>query len=213
MEYRSYVSLNIAIIGNSRLSHVLATAYTQAGHAVYLAAPESAVKADFGFLVNHERLLHCSIEDAAASADFIIICTRANDVREVAYWLGDVRRKVIVDLTANEPDGLKDNMNTVGAIKAITGAEHIVKALSLYAHEHLFAPLFGGQKVQVVLAGDSRKAKEIMKIISRELGIDHFHDFGGGDTLPLFDELCKCCRSMMKINYEQSKVANEAHKL
>lgn len=212
MEYRSFVSLNIAIIGSNRLSQVLAAAYVDAGHAVYVAAPSGGPALDTEFFSSLERAYCCSIEEAASSADFIVISTRANDVREVAYWLGDVRRKVIIDLTANVPEGLKDNMNTVGAIKSITGSEHIVKALSLYAHEHLFSPLFGGQKVQVVLAGDSRKAKEIMKIITRELGIEHFYDFGGLETLPLFDELCKCCRSMMKINYEQNKVVREAYK-
>lgn len=210
MEYRSFVSLNIAIIGNTRLAEVLAAAYVEAGHTIFLAAPPSAPATACEALDGLDRLYRCSVEDAAASADFIVICTRANDVREVAYWLGDIRRKVIIDLTANVPEGLKDNMNTVGAIKAITGSDHIVKALSLYAHEHLFSPLFGGKKVQVVLAGDSRKAKEIMKIIGRELGVEHFHDFGGAETLPLFDELCRCCRSMMKINYEQAKVSREA---
>lgn len=209
MEYRSFVSLNIAIIGNNRLSHALAAAYTEAGHTIYMAAPSGHVAGDWQ--LSADRLYYCSIEDAAASADFIIICTRASDVREVAYWLGDVRRKVLIDLTANVAEGIRDNMNTVGAIKAITGSEHIVKVLSLYGHEALFAPLFGGQHVQAVLVGDSLKAKEIMKIISRELGIEYFYDFGGTDTLPLFDELCKCCRSIMKINYQQRRITDEAH--
>lgn len=202
MDYRSFVSLNIAIIGNNKLSEILATAYAEAGHAVYMATTESeraGVRSELEYI---DGIHLCSIEDAAAYADFVIISTRARDVREVAYWLGDVRRKVIIDMTANVPEGLMDNMNTVGAIKAITGSEHIVKVLSLYNHEAMFSPLFGGEKVQLVLAGDSRKAKEMMKIVSRELGLQQFHDFGGSEHLGLFDELCKCCRSMMKINYK-----------
>lgn len=207
MEYRSFVSLNIAIIGNTRLSEALAMAYADAGHTIYFATTESeraGIKPGMEYI---DGVHVCSIEDAAANADFVIISTRANNVREVAYWLGDVRRKVIIDLTANVPEGLKDNMNTIGAIKSITGSEHIVKVLSLYNHESLFSPLFGGQKVQVVLAGDSRKAKEMMKIIGRELGIEHFHDFGTAETLPLFDELCKTCRSMIKVDYNKATLA------
>ena len=207
MEYRSFVSLNIAIIGSNRLSEALTLAYTDAGHNVYAATTEgdsSPINPHFE-LLNNVRI--CDIETAAACADFVVVCTRANDVREVAYWLGDVRRKVIIDLTANVPEGLKDNMNTVNAIKSITGATHIVKGLSLYNHEDLFSPLFGGNKVQLVMVGDSQKAKEMLKIISVELGVTRFHDFGGADHFTLFDELCKCCRSMMKISYNKVELA------
>ena len=201
MEYRSYVSLNIAIIGNTKLSHVLSVALLNLGHHVFMAKTEREIAGTRRGRVNHEDVQYCSIEDAAAAADFIMICTPACDVREVAYWLGDVRRKVIIDLTANVPDGLAGNINTVGAINAITGSDHIVKLLSLYKHEQTFKPLFGGKQIQVVLAGDSRKAKEMAKIICKELSIDKFYDFGGTENITLFDELSKACRSMIKVNY------------
>lgn len=205
MEYRSFVSLNIAIIGSNRLADALTLAYTDAGHNVYAATTVHEQVNPHFELLDNVRI--CDIETAAACADFVVVCTRANDVREVAYWLGDVRRKVIIDLTANVPEGIKDNMNTVNAIKSITGAQHIVKGLSLYNHEELFSPLFGGKKVQLVMAGDSLKAKEMLKIISMELGVERFHDFGGSENFVLFDELCKCCRSMMKISYSKAQLA------
>ncbi len=203
MEYRSYVSLNIAIIGNSRMSQALSIAFVNAGHQVFRANTEREVSGPKQQWEILEGVHYCSIEEAAKAADFIMICTPAGDVREVAYWLGDVRRKVIIDLTANVPNGISATINTIGAINAITGSEHIVKLLSLYNHENIFKPLFGGKAVQVVLAGDSRKAKEMAKIICKELNIDKFHDFGSTEHIALFDELSKCCRSMIKINYTQ----------
>lgn len=203
MQYRSFVSLNIAIIGNTKLSHALTAAFISTGHQVFMANTESEKSGISPLWETSEDVHYCSIEDAAAAADFIMICTPARDVREVAYWMGDVRRKVIIDLTANVPEGLPGNINTVGAISAITGSEHIVKLLSLYNHEQIFKPLFGGKLVQVVLAGDSRKAKEMAKIICKELIIDKVHDFGGLENITLFDELSKCCRSMIKVNYAQ----------
>ncbi len=207
MEYRSYVSLNIAIIGNTKMSHALSGAFTNVGHRVFMANTEREMVGSSSMSGNNNHIQYCSIEDAAAAADFIMICTPASDVREVAYWLGDVRRKVIIDLTVNVPNGNTTNINTVGAINAITGSEHIVKLLSLYNHEQLFKPLFGGKPAQVVLAGDSRKAKEMAKIICKELEIDKFHDFGGTENIALFDELSKCCRSMIKVNYAQKQTA------
>lgn len=199
--------MNIAIIGSTRLSQALTAAFLNAGHEVYQAGTQNNQSGNVPRWDTRDDVHYCSIEDAAAAADFIMICTPAADVREVAYWLGDVRRKVIIDLTANVPNSVEGNRSTVKAIHAITGADHIVKLLSLYGHEDLFKPLFGGKQVQVVLAGDSKKAKEVAKIICKELNVTQFHDFGGVDTLPLFNELAKCCRSMMQINYANTHPA------
>ncbi len=212
MEYRSFVSLSIAIIGNSRLGEALTTAFTACGHIVYRAGTLSEKTGILTESDECEGVHYCSIEDAAASADFIMIATSAQDVREVAYWLGDVRRKVIIDLTVNVSESAKDAVNTVGAIKAITGSEHIVKVLSLYKHEEKFTPLFGGQKVQGVLIGDSLKAKEIMKIISRELNVTEFYDFGGSENMGLFDQLCTCCRSMISPTYKSKVLVTVGNK-
>lgn len=206
MEYRSYVSLNIAIIGNTKMSHALSSAFINVGHQVFMANTEREMAGGLPEPEQQGDIHYCSIEDAAAAADFIMICTHASEVREVAYWLGDVRRKVIVDLTVNVPNGNSTNINTIGAINSITGSEHIVKLLSLYNHEQLFKPLFGGKPAQVVLVGDSRKAKEMAKIICKELSVDKFHDFGGTENITLFDELSKCCRSMIKVNYAQPQL-------
>lgn len=191
MAYRSFVSLNIALIGYSDVSYNMAMSFISAGHVVYAADRDGAVINPAMRLLDNVQV--CSIEAAAEYADFIVIATPAADVREVAYWLGDVRKKVIIDLTANVPAeaGNTEVINTTNAITAITGAQHIVKALSIRGYNIHFNQLFGGQQVDMVLAGDSRKAKEIAKIIARECGFATFTDLGSSDAFTLVDDLAR----------------------
>ena len=147
-------------------------------------------------LSDYVNLHVCSIEEAAASADLIIIATSPIHVREVAYWLGDVRRKVIIDATANIFAASEEQVRTVCAIKAITGAPHIVKVFSTRGYEQLLKPLFGHDQVQLVLVGDSKKAKEIVKILTINLGVDLFFDMGSSDAIPLFNEMTRGWRML-----------------
>ena len=205
MGYRAYVSLNVAIIGGGKVSEDLTEAIVMAGHVVYRANKDGLANDVAPELLSSGNVFQCSIEDAAANADFIVIATPPQDVREVAYWLGDVRQKVIIDITANIHITGYDYINTVGAINAITGSTNVVKVLNIFGYEHLFSPLFGGTKVELLLAGDSRKAKEITKIIAKELGVTQFYDFGGSDTFCLFDEMAHCCLTMIDIHHKQKR--------
>ena len=213
MGYRAYVTLNIAIIGANKVSGEMTRAFAMTGHQVFVSNRENDLPFVNIFDAFTENVHSCSMEVAAAEADCIVIATPPHDVREVAYWLGDVRKKIIVDLTANVSDNqrqvAKEAINTVGAISAITGAQHIVKVFHAAGFSQLLKPLFAGQKPDLLLAGDSRKAKELTKIIMREVEMKNFYDFGAGDTLTLFDEMVKTWKAMANaqpVNYLQPKL-------
>ncbi len=199
MEYRAYVSLNIAIIGEERVCEEFANAFAFGGHSVYLAS----LSGNNNTVIERDttgNIHNCTIEDAAAHADFIIIGTKPSQAREVAYWLGDVRRKIIIDFTLNACDVTEPAIFTVKAISAITGAPNIVKAFSLIGYQQLFKPLFGGAMPEVLLAGDSLKATEISKIVLREAGILSCYDFGDSGSFKLLNELAKTCRCFIGAN-------------
>ena len=188
MMFRTFVSMKIALIGEGEIAERYAIRYATSGHEV-LMAWKDGTKRISPSLAQFQNIQMCSIEEAAWQSDFIIIATPPADVREVAYWLGDVRRKIIIDASANIHICVEDQVNTFAAIKAITGSIHIVKVFSTRGYEQLLKPLFGHDRVQLVMAGDSRKAKEIVKILTVDLGTSHFFDMGGSDTLPLFNEM------------------------
>lgn len=202
MDFKKLVSLNIAIIGNTEVAETYARAFTSAGHEVHIACsprPDTLQKAIpdvFG------KIHYTTIPEAAAVADFIILATVPSEVREASYWLGDVRRKVIVDVTANVNATDEEMVTTVRAIKAITGSLHVIKVFNTQGYESIIKPLFNGARVDMLLLSDSRKAKEITRIMAIEIGAKYFYDFGGSENIPLFNEMTACWR---RLYYEKNK--------
>jgi len=206
MSYRIFVSMNIAIIGATEIAESYALAFINAGHDVFLASNEGS-KAGINPILGRMEGLHlCSIEQAAEIADLIIIATSPKEVREVAYWLGDVRRKVIIDATANVFDDADEQVRTVSAIKTITGSLHIVKVFRTKGYEQILKPLFRDTYMDMIFVGDSKKAKEITKILARELALNNCYDFGGNDAIPLFNVMTACCRELVKKNIPDSRM-------
>ena len=208
MEYKTFVSINIAVIGTGNMAQTYAMRYAHAGHQVFLAATSDHKNRGMDSLSSFDNIVSCSIENAAAIGDLIVIATLPKDVREVAYWLGDVRGKVIIDATPNLLSSGDEQVNTIGAIKAITGSPHVIKVFSTRGYEQLLQPLFRTKGVQLILSGDSKKAKEITKILTRDLGVDSFFDLGGDETIPLFDELTKCCRNLAEKMMPENRKLN-----
>ncbi|GAA4463425.1 hypothetical protein GCM10023093_11840 [Nemorincola caseinilytica] len=199
MDFKKLVSLNIAIIGDTETAELYARAFTSAGHEVYMACSEKNDHVQKAVPDIYGHITYTTISEAARGADFIILATRPKDVREASYWLGDVRRKVIVDVTANvhipnEEDGVK----TVCAIKAITGSAHVIKVFYTKGYETILKPLFNGAKVDMLLLSDSRKAKEITRIMAIEIGAKYFYDFGGSENIPLFNEMTRVWRGLQR---------------
>jgi len=189
MGYRTFAALKIALIGESSNVENYAIRYAKEDHDVLLAWKGSNNKKISPALEAFDNIRVCSIEEAAEAADFIILAVMPKDVREVAYWLGDVRKKIIIDATGNFYIDREDQVNTFWAIKAITGSIHVVRVFSTRGYEKMLKPLFGHDKIQLVMAGDSKKAKEIVKIMGVNTGINTFFDMGGSEAIPLLNEL------------------------
>src|ERR1700733_6486086 len=101
MGYRMYVSMNIAIIGCGEVADGYAAGFALAGHNVFLAWKNGVKRWVNPGLTSLDNVYLTSIEEAAGIADLIIIATMPKEVREVSYWLGDVRHKTIIDATCN----------------------------------------------------------------------------------------------------------------
>ena len=196
MEYKTFASMNIAIIGTTVVAESYALGFAKAGHEVLMAWKENTKTRLSKELSAFTNINAYSIESAAAIADLIIIATPPKDVREVSYWLGYVRRKVIIDVTCNVFAGTEEQVTTICALKAITGSSHIVKVFNTRGYEKMIRPLFFNRPVELLMAGDSKKAKAIAEILGGELGIFNCYDFGDSTDIPLFNELTRSFRNL-----------------
>jgi predicted dinucleotide-binding enzyme len=196
MNFKPFASMNIAIIGNSEIGMMYAKGFALAGHKVFIAWENrerwmQSVQPD---VFGHVEI--CSIEAAAEVGDLVIMAMQPKDVREFAYWLGDVRRKVIIDATGNVQTIEKDLVNTMNAIKSITGSVDVVKIFRTKGYEKMIKTLFDYEHIHYLMAGDSKKAKEITKIMAGELGLTEWYDFGGTENLELFNQMTKVLRRL-----------------
>jgi predicted dinucleotide-binding enzyme len=207
MEFKKLASMNIAIIGNTDIAVRYAKAFAASDHEVFMATSSGEI-ADPG-VPDAEGINACTITQAAAIADLIIIATEPKDVREAAYWLEDVRRKVIIDVTSNVMVPEHEKVSTTCAITTITGSAHVVKMFNTAGYTQLLEPLFGNQTPELLILSDSLKGKELAKIMAIEIGLTKFHDFGGTQNIPLFAEMTTAWRALKQ---NLAKATLHAHK-
>jgi predicted dinucleotide-binding enzyme len=191
MGYKTFVSMNVAVISTGQAGESIAEELALAGHEVLLGCINEKAFANKHLLDLYDNIHIYSITEAAAAADLIIIATTREQLREVAYWLDDVRHKVIIDATDTSavPEPGAEYIHTVNAIKAITGAKHVVKSYNCTSYEPVLKSFFKGEHISMLIAGDSKKAKELTKILAGDMGFDNCHDFGSGKTIQLLDEM------------------------
>lgn len=188
MYYRSFASMNIAIIGNGRFNESLAIGLAASGHHVWVGSTKDDAMTYNNFLYNFYDIQHVSIEEAAAACDIIFIATEEDEVREVAYRIDDVKQKVVIDCTSFcEPTG--PNSNTLSAIKAITGSQRIVKCYSCNGSDTFSSRLLKKDAMDIFLAGDDVRSKQIAKVMFDNLGFNECYDFGGEDMVPKLDAM------------------------
>lgn len=196
MGYKSFASMNIAIIGNGRMSAVLAQGLALAGHEIMIGIKEEETIM-FDFLLNEfDNIQVMDVESAAHLADLIIMATAPEQVREMAYLLDDVRKKVILDITSAHNSRFSSYFNTLSTIKAITGSPYVVKCFNTRGFEPGKRVAGKDNTINMFIAGDDVKAKATAKVIARDLGFAESHDFGGIDAVPLLDEMALCYHNL-----------------
>lgn len=195
MGYKTFVSMSIAIIGGEKISSVIAQGLALAGHDIYIGLRDHET-ISFDFLVDEfENIKVRTIEEAAEAADIIIMAARPENVREASYLLDDVRKKVIVDISMMNYMQTSAYLNTLSAIKAITGSASIVKCFNAAGFESMDKKS-SDNSINMFVAGDNRKAKEVARLLSRDLGFADCHDFGSSDSIPLLDEMAMCYHNL-----------------
>ncbi|WP_276133939.1 NADPH-dependent F420 reductase [Polluticoccus soli] len=201
--------MNIAIIGAGKNTEALAEGLANAGHDVFIGLKDTETYIS-PKLLTFENIFLVSVEDAARESDIIVITTPANEIREVAYMLGDVRRKTIADLSSFNFVRAVSYSNTHNVIKAITNCRNLVKCYNVTGYEDLVNPDFIGATTDMFMAGDSKKSKEVVKLLARDLGFIDCCDFGDGDTVPMLDEMSNCWNNRA---VKQKMEASLAYKL
>lgn len=188
MGYKTFACMNVAVIGDGGIAETIARKLATASYNVFIGTKSEHALLSSQLFKEFTNTVPATIEYAAAVADIIIIATTQDEVREAAYLLDDVRNKIIIDMSGFHFTRFGNYLNTANAISAITFSPYVVKCYCTGGFEGL-VNLFSSENNDIMYyAGDSKKAKEMLKLIARDMGFSIFRDFGYSEDIPDLDK-------------------------
>ncbi len=170
-------TMKITVIGAGNMGTAFVKQLTRAGNQVRVIA-RNADKARQVAAANPGAVA-VDAANAVADADAIVLATAYGDAVEALKSVGDVRGKVVIDITnplTADFMGLTVGHTTSAAeeiSKAFPGAE-VVKAFNTVFAQLLAegADLGAGRKVTVFYAGDSERAKQAARSLAESMGFE-----------------------------------------
>jgi 8-hydroxy-5-deazaflavin:NADPH oxidoreductase len=179
--------MNIAIIGTGNVGGALTKRFSAAGHRVFLGVRDISGFKGAGLETLPGVSIHL-ITEAVAAAAVVVVAAPAKAVIEVAESLGDLSNKVLID-TMNavfmKPGGFN---NTADALLAHTNCTDVVKCFNTTGFENMTDPDYHGTDIDMFMAGNSVKGKEIARKLAKDAGFAECYDFGGNDKFNLIEQ-------------------------
>ncbi|MBL7794212.1 MAG: NAD(P)-binding domain-containing protein [Saprospiraceae bacterium] len=180
--------MKIAIIGTGNVGGALATQWAAKGHTILLGVKDTAHFKGKALLDNPNTSVF-PIEEAAMQAEVILIATPATAAAEVAQSLGDTTGKVIIDamnvVMGRGPQGFS---NTADAILAHTQARDVVKCFNTTGFNNMLNPTYGDTAIDMFMAGDSEKGKQLTRQLALDAGFAECYDVGGNNRFELMEQ-------------------------
>ncbi|HEX6473788.1 MAG TPA: NADPH-dependent F420 reductase [Candidatus Limnocylindria bacterium] len=164
------MNMRVAIIGVGNVGGALASALTNAGHDVVVAASnaEKAAQAAAGLDCEPAPSPH----EAVDHADAVVLAIPFNATEEVAGEIRDaVDGKPIIDVT-NSPSVIENGTSNAEAIQSWLPEAHVVKAFNTIFASQLGKDDHDGEPLDGFLAGDDADAKATTTTIVRDAGLE-----------------------------------------
>ena len=161
--------MRVAVIGVGNVGGALASALTDAGHEVVVAAStaEKAAQAAAGF----ECEPAASPNEASADADAVILAIPFNAAQQVAEEIRDeVAGKPVIDVT-NSSSVVEHGTSNAEAFQAWLPEAHVVKAFNTVFASRLAGSTQDGQPLDGFIAGDDAEAKATVATIVSDAGL------------------------------------------
>ena len=180
--------MKIAIIGTGNVGGALATKWANKGHQIFLGVRDPNYFKGQDLLKNANTSSH-PISEAVFRAEVVLIATPALSAVEVAKSLGDTTGKVIIDsmniVMGRGPVGYS---NTADAILANTQSDDVVKCFNTTGFNNMSNTLYGDLTLDMFMAGDSERGKEIAHTLALDAGFAECYDVGGNDKFNLMEQ-------------------------
>lgn len=203
--------MKIAIIGAGNVGSALGQSWASKGHEVVFGVRDVGSYKVKKALELHPGLKAVSVKEAVSKSEVILIATPSNTVKEIALEIKDLLKSQIVLDSMNsvsaKPEGFQ---NTFDALKSYTGYGDIVKCFNSTGAENMGNPNYPDGPVDMFMAGNSKRGKDIASTLARDAGFKECYDFGGDDKVPLLENLAIC---WINLAFMQGQGRNFAFKI
>ena len=181
--------MHIAIIGSGNVGGALAKKWIKAGHHVLIGArfPLSEKNLLLATEIGEDRFT--TVDSALKQSDIILLSTPATATVDVVKSLGDTTGKIIIDamniVMGRGPQGYK---HTTDAILENTQTKDVVKCFNTTGANNMQDPVYGNSVLDLFVAGDSVKGKEVAIRLAKDAGFAACYDIGGNDKFELMEQ-------------------------
>ena len=167
----------------------LAEAWARAGHHILLGVRDTTQFKGQELLTKFPGIMVYPLAEAAQAAAVIVLAAVPTATRSIAEALGDVHDKVIIDAMNTVGPRPEPYATTTEALQHYTNCPHVVKCFNTTGFENLRNPTYHDEGLDMFVAGDSTRGKQVATQLARDAGFAECYDFGGNDKLQLLEQL------------------------
>ncbi|MDX1902911.1 MAG: NAD(P)-binding domain-containing protein [Thermonemataceae bacterium] len=179
--------MKIAIIGTGNVGGALATQWAKAGHQIFLGTRDLNKFEDKHLLENANTTLH-TLAESAENAEVILVAAVPQATQSISEQIKEAAKgKVLIDAMNSirtRPEGFN---NSFEAFKHYLPNTEIVKCFNSTGFENMKNPIYDGQGIDMFMAGDSERGKEIALQLALDAGFSTCWDFGKDDKVQLLE--------------------------
>lgn len=180
--------MKIAIIGTGNVGSALATIWSKSGHQINLGVRDINNFKGKELLSNPNTRVF-AVKEAVNNSEIILLSTPATVTVEVVKSLGDTTGKIIIDamniVMGRGPQGYK---HTTDAILENTQTKDVVKCFNTTGYNNMQNPKYDGVALDLFVAGDSEKGKQIAIQLAKDAGFAECYNIGGNDKFELMEQ-------------------------
>lgn len=199
--------MKIAIIGAGNVGGTLAKGWAKTGHSIIVSARDSGAYEVKNLVDSHQNISGNNIIGAVKESDVILVSVPVAAIIEVANQIGQVMDKIIIDATNSVFSRPGTYNNCFDALKEITKCKEIVKCFNSTGFENLADPHIGNTTLDMFMAGNGNKAKQIARQLSLDIGFENCYDFGGDDKVELLEQFALCWINLAMIQKQGREIA------
>lgn len=179
--------MHIAIIGTGNVGGALAEAWAKVGHHIHLGVRDLEHFKGRELLRFPNVTAH-SVSDAVHLSEAVLVAATPESTVAIAQQLHGVEDKVILDAMNSVRTRPEPYANTFEALKALTHCPHVVKCFNSTGFENMRDPKYGDTALDMFMAGDSEKGKQLARQLALDAGFAECFDFGGDDRAALLEQ-------------------------